>query len=310
VITYTPVIESIALLPHRLVDVLRLDKIHPVISGNKWFKLKHNVLKAKAQGKKTILTFGGAHSNHLAAAAEACKLYGLNSIAIVRGEDSRGKTLRVAEAAGMRVVKVSRSDYARKNETEYLAFLQDRYGDCYVIPEGGNNADGIRGCMDILAPLNEYDYVCCACGTGATFAGLVASTKNTCIPVGISVLKGPNRLAASVQTQLQGAFPDKQFKVDTELSASETAIPCVLNTYAFSGFAAHDPFLVTYKNTFEQKHGITLDYLYTTKLFYATEDLLSTQKIPENARVLVIHSGGLQGNEAFEQRYGIETAER
>ncbi len=304
-----PIIQPAQLVIGKTIDVLRLDLIHPIISGNKWFKLKNNLQRAINEGKKSILTFGGAQSNHLAAAAAACKEANIQCIAIVRGEDAsiQSETLLAASKAGTHVYPISRDLYNQKNEAHFIETLQEKFGDFYLVPEGGNNAEGILGCMDILEGIDQYDYVFCACGSGATYAGLVASEKTNTKIIGISVLKGENKLVTEVQNQLELMFPEKHFEIHDNKALEENQIHknCILNNYAFSGFAKFDPFLIDYKREFERQNDFVLDYLYTNKLFYALEDILRKNKLPEHAKMLVIHTGGLQGNAAFEKRYHL-----
>lgn len=309
VISDSPKIQKVHLNGNYVVDVLRLDAIHPIISGNKWFKLKHNLRRAILENKKSILTFGGAHSNHLAATAEACKQAKLLCIGIVRGDEhtALSDTLTKAQQAGMQIEFVNREQYKQKTETHFIQALHKKYGDFYLVPEGGSNAEGIIGCIEILKDIENYDYVLCACGSGATFAGLVASeTQNTKI-IGISVLKGENKLAQVVSAQLNKMFPQKNFVIlgNEAVNRNYFLSHCIMNHYAFSGFAKLDLFLIDFKRRFEKQNGFILDYLYTTKLFYAVEDLLGQNKFPEGSKILVIHSGGLQGNAAFEARYKL-----
>jgi 1-aminocyclopropane-1-carboxylate deaminase/D-cysteine desulfhydrase-like pyridoxal-dependent ACC family enzyme len=262
------------------VSVLRLDLIHPQISGNKWFKLKYNLEEAKKQGCDTILTFGGAFSNHILAAAVACKEFGFKSVGIIRGEkDSEtNPTLSEAKKYGMQLVFVSREDYKRKNEEEYIEGFRNWFGNFYVVPEGGDNELGIKGCEEILPEENNYDIIFCACGTGTTFKGISKSLNKNQKLFGISVIKGEGEL---------------------------NSIPTIINDYNFGGYAKHTDELLKFKTQFEIEHNIPLDYVYTAKLFFAVNDLVSKNKIPANSKVLIIHSGGLQGNKGYEERYRL-----
>ncbi len=274
---HDPIIQSMNLSGLDLF-VLRLDLIHPQISGNKWFKLKYNLEEAKKQGIDTILTCGGAFSNHIHATAAACQLSGLKSIGVIRGEkeSESNPTLSEAKKTGMQLYFVSREEYKQKENPEFIERLKKQFGNFYFIPEGGNNALGEKGCEEILPQENNFDYVFCACGTGTTFCGIRNSLKPNQKLIGISVIKG------------NGAM---------------NAIPNIINDYHFGGYAKHTDELLKFKTKFETENKIPLDYVYTAKLFFAVDDLIKKKKIPSNSKVLVIHSGGLQGNTGYEKRY-------
>lgn len=305
---YRPIIQTIQLNKlHFNLDVLRLDLIDPLVSGNKWFKLKHNLTKAVHNNYKTILTFGGPHSNHIAAMASACQSLKLNSIAIVRGHasDAFSPTLKQAQNNGMVLHFISRQDYHNKTEPSFLQELKKQFGEFYLVPEGGNNDEGIKGCMEILNPNWNYDYVFCACGTGATFAGLLASANPQQKVIGINVLKGENSMPQEIQKNLKKIFPDKNYFIQGNESLENNFLKgnAIINTFAFSGYAKFNQNLVDFKTRFEKENAIPLDYVYTNKLFYAIEEMMISEKIKSKAKVLAIHSGGLQGNVAFEQRF-------
>lgn len=257
------------------VSVLRLDLLHPEVSGNKWFKLKYNLESAKNQNLDTILTFGGAFSNHIHATAAACKLLGLKSIGIIRGEEiaQTNPTLSSAMNNGMRLRFISRGEYKLKEEDSFIEKLKKEHGDFYLIPEGGNNALGEKGCKEILEGVTDFDHLFCACGTGTTFKGLSKKISSDQKLLGISVLKG-----------------------EGEMNSNND----VLTEYHFGGYAKYTAELLDFKKQFEKEHNIHLDYVYTSKLFFAVHDLISKDKIPANSKVLIIHSGGLQGNKGYE----------
>ncbi len=274
---YTPIIQKIN-LGGREVSVLRLDLIHPQISGNKWFKLKYNLEEATKQGLDTILTFGGTFSNHIHATAAACELAGLKSIGIIRGEkeSENNSTLTEAKKSGMQLHFVSREEYKQKESLVFIEGLKNKFGNFYLIPEGGNNKLGEKGCREILTKENNFDIIFCACGTGTTFRGIQKSLKENQKLIGISVLKG-----------------------EGELNSHGEIIP----GYHFGGYAKHTGELLEFKIKFEMESKIPLDYIYTAKLFFAVKDMISKNGIPVNSKVLVVHSGGLQGNEGYEKRY-------
>ncbi len=280
-IAYNTIITPIEYNGYQL-GVLRLDQIHPEISGNKWFKLKYNLEQATLENKKTILTFGGAYSNHIAATAAACKLASFKSIGVIRGEESSvsNPTLTLAKENGMDFMFVSRELYKQKNEQAYLQALQSEYPDTYIIPEGGDNALGQKGCEEILSnSTRDYDLIFCAHGTGTTFKGIAKSLLPHQQLIAINVLKYEatcNLLNASIN-----------------------------NDYHFGGYAKHKKELLEFKTWFETTYHISLDYVYTAKLMYAVFDLIKQQTLSKDKKILIVHSGGLQGNRGYEERYGL-----
>ncbi len=306
-ITYTPILQPLSFSAGYEAQVLRLDRIHAQISGNKWFKLKHNITQAQALGHHTIITFGGAFSNHIAATAAACRLAGLNAIGIIRGDESQqlNPTLLDAKEQGMQIYFVSRQAYFEKDSETFRHKLEQRFGPHYLIPEGGNNKEGLQGCMEILQPTWEHDYIFCACGTGTMFGGMLASAIPSQKVVGISVLKGANALVQETTALLQSVDPSRTWSIagNEELEKSTIAQSCLVNTYSFNGYAKFNQTLLDFKNEFERENTIPLDHVYTTKLFYAVFDLIAKQKLTPGAKLLIVHSGGLQGNLGFEERY-------
>jgi 1-aminocyclopropane-1-carboxylate deaminase len=292
-------------LAEQEIDVLRLDLLHPLYGGNKIFKLKRNLEKAKEQGHDTILTFGGAHSNHIFASSAFCKENGLKCIGIIRGEDEKKKvslypTLKAAKLNGMQLHFVSREDYGRKEAPNFIQHLAKRFGKFYLVPEGGNNKEGVEGCREIMKGIeNKYDHVFCACGTGATFAGIKIAVGEKTIVTGISVLKGKNTLIDEVNKWLV-EFGKEKIKEDEALTLKHSSI---VNNFHLGGYATYNKELVDFENSFEKETKIPLDHVYTSKLFYAVNDLIKNKKIDPSKKILVIHSGGLQGNEGFEKRF-------
>lgn len=306
---YHPIIQTIQKESCYSIDVLRLDLIHPEISGNKWFKLKRNIEKAKKEKHNTLLTFGGAFSNHIAATASACKLFGLKCIGIIRGEEPKdlNPTLQKAKENGMYLHFVSREVYHEKNTIAFQNYLTETYGKHYLIPEGGNNEEGVLGCLEILNPDWHYDYVFCACGTATTFTGILAGSIPTQKIIGISVLKGENALAKDAESMVSDLLKNNtiQIKGNEAFDKSEIEESCISNNYCFNGYAKFDSRLIDFKNNFEASYKIPLDYVYTNKLFYAVFDLIDQRKIKISSKILVVHCGGLQGNEGFEKRYHL-----
>lgn len=287
------------------IDVLRLDLIHPEYGGNKYFKLKYNILKAKEQNANPIvLTFGGPHSNHIYSTAAYCEEHKIKCIGVIRGEEStiiNSPTLQFAQKKGMLLHFVSRNEYDSKSEKSFTEELKEQFGNIYIIPEGGNNSDGVKGCAEILTNIPLYDYVFCACGTACTFTGIYSSLKQNQIAVGISVLKGENELINDVNK-----YADEfQFQKIKETINYPITTSCILNNFHFGGYAKHTQELIDFKRNFEMNHKIPLDYVYTAKLFYAVYSLIDNNKLLPNKKLLIVHSGGQQGNRAYEQRYKI-----
>jgi 1-aminocyclopropane-1-carboxylate deaminase len=264
------------------LSVLRLDKLHPLVSGNKWFKLRYYLLDARAQGKKNIITFGGAWSNHIIATAAACRMEGLNATGIIRGEEPAqlSATLQQAKEWGMQLVFLSRNEYREKKIPPALLTK-----DSYLINEGGYGEQGARGASTILEYSgSEFTHYCCAAGTGTMTAGLINAALAKQKIISISVLKNDADLEKRIASLL--SRKDNPPQTDYEL----------IHDYHFGGYAKHQPALLAFMNDFYSKTGIPTDFVYTAKLFYAVTDLIQTNFFPEGSKIMVIHSGGLQGN--------------
>jgi 1-aminocyclopropane-1-carboxylate deaminase len=266
-------------------DVLRLDRLHPVISGNKWFKLKGHLQQALQSSASPIITFGGAWSNHLLATACAAHEAGLNAIGMVRGEKppTLSATLSSALHYGMQLEFISRQDYSEKSSPHFLHQLSLRYPGAYIIPEGGAGPLGIRGSEEILRIIDtsSYTHILCAIGTGTMFLGLVRASLPGQTVIGVPVLKGVNPLA--------GAEP-------LILTPEQSERARLLDGYQFGGYARHPQVLLDFMNEFYRETAIPSDIVYTGKLFYALRDSIRNNYFPKSSRLLVIHSGGLQGN--------------
>jgi len=264
------------------ISIKRLDLVHPQISGNKFFKLKYNLLAAQQQGCKKLLTFGGAYSNHIAATAYAAQLFGFESLGIIRGEELASKplnaTLNTAQQFGMQLQFVTREAYRQKQSPAYLAQLQQHYPDYYVIPEGGTNPLAIQGCTEILcdADRQNFDLICCAVGTGDTIAGLIEASHSQQHLLGFSALKGD--------------FLSRELEQLTEKRNWQ-----ITDQYCCGGYAKTTPELLQFIRTFEQQYDIPLEQIYTGKMLLGLTDLIQQGTFPIDHRILVIHSGGLQG---------------
>jgi 1-aminocyclopropane-1-carboxylate deaminase len=259
------------------LSVLRLDQLHETISGNKWFKLRFYIEDAKEHGKSTIVSFGGAWSNHIIATAALCRLEGLQAVGIIRGEEPAilSPTLRQASEYGMKFSFVSREQYRDK----FLPPGTDR-GESYIIPEGGYGPTGAQGAATILDYCTfNYTHLCCAVGTGTTMAGLINGATPGTRVVGISVMKNNKQLEAAVEALVE--------------RPSEWQI---FHNYHFGGYAKYEPRLLQFMNDFYKRSGIPTDFVYTAKLFFAVDELIVKNFFPVGSKILIIHSGGLQGN--------------
>lgn len=265
--------------------ILREDLIHPTISGNKWRKLKYNILEAKERGFDTILTFGGAFSNHIAATAAAGNKFGLKTIGIIRGEEVRNTTLDLALENGMQLKFVSREEYKKKDASQF--------SNCYVIPEGGSNILAVKGCSEIVNNIFiDYDVICCACGTGGTIAGIISSTNKEVL--GFPALKGGEFLIEDIQKILSG-YNQKKTYDNWQL----------ITNYHFGGYAKVKPELIDFIKEFKANSNIVLDFVYTGKMIFGLYDMIKNTNQLDNKRVVVIHTGGIQGNKGFEERFNI-----
>jgi 1-aminocyclopropane-1-carboxylate deaminase/D-cysteine desulfhydrase-like pyridoxal-dependent ACC family enzyme len=283
--------------------IKRDDLIHPEISGNKWRKLKWNVENARSSGYDCLLTFGGAHSNHIAATAATANLFGMRSIGIIRGEevDLQNPTLHGASLNGMEIHRISRSAYAEIRERSFLEELRHRFGPVYIIPEGGRNHYGVQGCSEIMSELErKYDRIFLACGTATTLSGMAIANEEGTQLFGVSALKGGSFLRKTVQDFVEKAFRDKE----TENSVLERV--SLLTDYHFGGYAKCDKRLIQFMRNFHRKTNVKLDPIYTAKAAFAMYEQVKQSKIRKAENWLFIHSGGLQGIPAFEAREGYD----
>lgn len=276
--------QSIAIeLPNGISLVMkREDLIHPFVSGNKFRKLKYNLLQANTENQSTLLTFGGAYSNHIAAVAYAGKENGFQTIGIIRGDELADKiasnpTLKFAQECGMQFEFVSREDYRLKTEATFLEQLENKFGSFYLIPEGGKNALAIKGCEEILTQEDgNFDYVACAIGTGGTISGIINSALPHQKILGFPALKGD-----FLQDEIRNFVQNDNWELILD--------------YHFGGYGKVNTVLVDFINRFLEKTKIPLDPVYTGKMVFGIVDLIEKNYFPENATILLIHTGGLQG---------------
>lgn len=264
------------------IYIKREDLLHPYVSGNKFRKLKYNLLEAKKQGYTTILTFGGAFSNHISAVSYAAKEFGFQSIGIIRGEElldkiSDNPTLKFAQVNGMQFEFVSREVYRQKESETFIEKLYEKFGNFYIVPEGGTNELAVKGCEEILTDQDDiFDYICCAVGTGGTISGIINSSKPHQKVLGFPALKGD--------------FLDSEIKKFTQKENWE-----LITDYHFGGYAKINEELIAFINKFRDKTHIPLDPVYTAKMCYGVFDLIRKGYFEKDANILLIHTGGLQG---------------
>jgi 1-aminocyclopropane-1-carboxylate deaminase len=272
--------------------IKRDDEIHEIISGNKWRKLKYNIEFVIKNAYKGIITFGGAHSNHLSATSFLCKKYNLESIAIVRGDEDapKSETLLFCESQDTKLIFENRTAYKDKNSETYLSHLQRQYPEYYIIPEGGANDLGVKGCEEIVSEIDiDFDYISIDCGTGATLAGMVRKLKPHQKAIGVQVLKGKDFITEEVHKWSPGC---NLFEVWTG--------------YHFGGYAKYHEELIHFMQWFYAETKIKLDPIYTAKQFFSVFDQIKNRYFPEGSSIVLVHSGGLQGIAGFEKRYGVE----
>ncbi len=260
--------------------------IHPHISGNKYRKLKYNLIAARHHKKETLLTFGGAFSNHIAAVASAGKEFGFSTIGVIRGEELMHQvevnpTLKFAKQCGMVFKFISREDYKNKTAEVFTQNLKNEFGDFYLIPEGGTNLLAIKGCEEILVDDdNEFDYICCSVGTGGTISGLISSSLPNQKIIGFPALKGD-----FLQEEISKFATKSNWKLMTD--------------YHFGGYAKINTELISFINQFKDEYNIPLDPVYTGKMMFGIFDLIKKGFFPKSSKILAIHTGGLQGIEGM-----------
>ncbi|TDD78924.1 1-aminocyclopropane-1-carboxylate deaminase/D-cysteine desulfhydrase [Flavobacterium caseinilyticum] len=264
------------------IHIKREDLIHPFVSGNKFRKLKYNLLQAKIENHQTLLTFGGAFSNHIAAVAFAGKEKGFKTIGMIRGDEledkvSENPTLSFAQKCGMQLEFISRVDYRLKSEVSFLENLKQKFGHFYLIPEGGTNELAIKGCQEILTKDDaEFDYICCSIGTGGTISGIINSVLPHQKVLGFPALKGD--------------FLKKEIRIFVQNENWE-----LVTDYHFGGYGKVNAALIEFINQFNLENQIPLDPIYTGKMVFGVIDLIKKNYFPAHSKILLIHTGGIQG---------------
>ncbi|MES2862595.1 MAG: pyridoxal-phosphate dependent enzyme [Bacteroidota bacterium] len=283
-----------AVLPNNIsLHIKREDLLHPIISGNKFRKLKYNLEEAKKQNQKVLLTFGGAFSNHIVAVAGAGAAFGFETVGIIRGEELEDKiaenpSLFQAQQLGMKFIFISREQYRLKENSDYIENLKLEFGDFYLLPEGGTNELAIKGCEEILINTDaEFNFICCSVGTGGTISGIINSSSGTQKIIGFSSLKGD-----FLQNDIAKFANKENWSVNCD--------------YHFGGYGKVTDELIDFINSFYLEYDIRLDPIYTGKMMFGIINLIKNNHFPPNSKILAIHTGGLQGiagmNKALEKK--------
>jgi 1-aminocyclopropane-1-carboxylate deaminase len=278
--------QHIRVANHEKLFIKREDLIHDFVSGNKYRKLKYNMAAVKAQGLPGIVTFGGAFSNHIAAVAALGNLEGIKTVGMIRGDELLGKeglnpTLGFAQAHGMQFEFISRADYRIKDEPSFLNLLRSKYPNYMILPEGGTNDLAIKGCEEILTTADaEFDYVTCCVGTGGTIAGLINSVLPHQKVLGFPALKED--------------FLQKDICKFAQQNNWQ-----LIRDYHFGGYGKTNQELISFINAFYEKTKIPLDPIYTGKMVFGILDLIKNNYFEPHHKILMIHSGGLQGIKGY-----------
>ena len=268
--------------PNLELFIKREDLIHPLISGNKFRKLKYNIAYAKKENYSTLLTFGGAFSNHILAVASAGFENDFKTIGIIRGEElvhkiNENPTLQKAQELGMQFKFVSREDFRTKNTKDFITNLHKEFGAFYLLPEGGTNDLAIKGCEEILTSEDKiFSHICCSIGTGGTISGIINSSFDGQQIVGFPSLKGD-----FISNEISNFAKQSNWKI--------------ISDYHFGGYGKITEELIRFINEFYANYKIPLDPIYTGKMMYGIDDLIKKDYFPKGSKILAIHTGGLQG---------------
>lgn len=272
------------------VWVYRLDLKHGQVGGNKYFKLKYNIEEAKKRNKTKLLTFGGAFSNHIFAMASVGKLYDFETIGVIRGEETLplNHVLQHAKNCGMHLEYVNRTQYRDKYNLRFTQELKEKFGDFYLIPEGGSNQLALKGCAEIRNEINvEWDFICTPCGTGGTLTGLTLSLEEHQKVLGFAVLKGANFLNDDVNSLFV------EYQKNNPNSKLENLNFEIFLDYHFGGYAKKKPELEKFIQTFQNDYQILIEWVYSGKMFYGLFDLIENDYFPVGSKIVALHTGGV-----------------
>lgn len=272
------------------LSILREDLLHPEISGNKYRKLKYNLLDFQQKNYTSVLTFGGAYSNHIAAVAAAGKEFNFKTIGIIRGQEIKQKldqnpTLNFAQNCGMKLYFITREQYRDKTDLNFINSLKEKFGNFYLVPEGGTNDLAIKGCEEILGNHTQvFDIICTAVGTGGTISGLINASKSHQTILGFPALKNSSFLIEEIQNHTH----QTNWKL--------------IQNYHFGGYGKISHELICFLNDFKKKYNVPLDPIYTGKMMYGVFQLIEQNHFPSQTKILTIHTGGLQGIEGINKK--------
>ncbi|MBE51246.1 MAG: 1-aminocyclopropane-1-carboxylate deaminase [Flavobacteriales bacterium] len=274
------------------IYIKRLDLMHPYVSGNKWFKLKHNFSEAVVNGYNKILTFGGAYSNHIFSTAYLAKELGLQSIGVIRGEEiiPKNYTLNFAENCNMKLHYLNRDDFRDRETERVINFLKDKFGDFYLMPLGGNNLNSLKGGEEIIEQDDRYDFICSSIGTGSTFSSITNASQQNQNILGFPAIRMNNN--SKTYQFIKNATNKNNWKL--------------IFHYDFGGFAKYDKNLINFIHKFYEETKIPLDIIYTAKMVYGVIDMVKKNMFTRNSKILLIHTGGLQGNIGFNERFSMK----
>lgn len=272
------------------LGIKRDDLLHPLISGNKWRKLKYNLVHMKALKKTELLTFGGAFSNHVHACAAAGKLFNLKTHAIIRGPelDNNNPTIQFAKQCSMQLHVVNRAEYRQRHEQEYLNALQTRFPNAYIIPEGGTNSFALLGCEELVKSLPEHDYLICPTGSGGTLAGLIEGSKSSTQVLGIAVLKQAEYLKDEIRKLSTKANNQNNWQLLTD--------------FHDGGYGKFSPQLWQFCQYMNHNHNLPLEPIYSGKMMYALWQLIQQDYFPAGSKIIAVHTGGMQGLNGLKYR--------
>jgi 1-aminocyclopropane-1-carboxylate deaminase len=272
------------------LGVKRDDLLHPLISGNKWRKLKYNLAHMKKLKKTELLTFGGAFSNHIHACAAAGKEFNLTTHAIVRGPelDHHNPTIQFAKQCGMQLHVVNRLEYRQRNDPDYLNSLQARFPSAYIIPEGGTNSLALLGCQELVNTLPEHDYLICPTGSGGTLAGLIEGSETATQVIGIAVLKQADYLKDEIRKLSTKANLQNNWQLLTDFHGG--------------GYGKFTPQLWRFCQEMNNNHNLPLEPIYSGKMMYALWQLIEQDYFPAGSKIIAVHTGGMQGLDGLKYR--------
>jgi len=270
--------------------IKRDDLLHPVISGNKWRKLKYNLINMQSKGCDSFVTFGGAFSNHLYASAMACKTFNLKGHAIVRGPtlDEQNPTIRMARACGMTLHVVDRKTYRLRHNGDYLHTLQSEFPNSFIIPEGGTNQAALSGVIELAQSLPPSNYVVCATGSGGTIAGLAKGSPTNTNVIGIAVLKQADYLNDEISQLLTNSHSGASWQL--------------LTNHHYGGYGKFTDDVWTFCQLMRQTYQLPLEPIYTGKMLFAIWQLIRQDYFPRGSTIMAIHTGGLQGLDGLRYR--------